>query len=155
MFAPTFLILNGAKPRGMNGSSKIPRKALTWANVVSKMSIRPLRKLAARMNRLPLMSAIVPPLYTAPFAAFGFCELSTLMTAVGPEFQPEIVPSSVTKINRAGVAGASKKSIGLPLNIIPVGDPGADWLGALGTVTIPLPLIGIIAGTGGVARLML
>jgi hypothetical protein len=31
--------------------------------------------------------------------------------------------------------GASRKSVGLPLKTMPVGLPGAGWLGAFGTVT--------------------
>src|SRR5215472_5576387 len=37
---------------------------------------------------------------------------------------------------------ARRKSVGLPLNITPVGDPGAGWLGALATITVPVPLMG-------------
>ena len=47
--------------------------------------------------------------------------------------------------------GATRKSVALPLNMIPVGDPGAGWLGALGTITIPVPLMGTMDGTGGLA----
>src|ERR1700724_3452079 len=46
-----------------------------------------------------------------------------------------MVPSSVTKMKMARLPGASRKSVALPLNITPVGEPGAVWLGALGTVT--------------------
>src|ERR1700675_3152514 len=56
------------------------------------------------------------------------------MTAVArftPGFQPCTVPSSVTKMKMAGAFGARRKSVGLPLNITPVGDPGGFWLGAL------------------------
>src|SRR5208282_1912746 len=107
----------------------------------------PLRKLAARMNLCPSTTTIVAPLYTAPSFLFGFSELSTLMTAVErltPGFQPCTVPSSVTNRKIAclpGVvpaAGARRKSVALPLNIMPVGEPGAGWLGALGTITAPV-----------------
>src|SRR5215472_7016488 len=66
----------------------------------------------------------------------AFCE--------APGFQPWTVPSSVTQMKRAGLPGARRKSAGLPLNITPVGDPGAVWLGALATITVPVPLIGTI-----------
>src|SRR5260370_1417535 len=42
----------------------------------------------------------------------------------------------------ACLPGARRKSAGLPLNIAPVGDPGAGWLGALATMTVPVPLMG-------------
>jgi hypothetical protein len=35
----------------------------------------------------------------------------------------------------AGLPGANKKSVGLPLNMTPVGDPGAGCLGAFEIVT--------------------
>src|SRR5882762_9827736 len=76
-------------------------------------------------------------------------ELSATIVALGPPAQPWTVPSSVTKMNLAWLPLGRWKSAGLPLNIIPVGDPGIPfWLGALGIVTIPLPLIGTMA-TGG------
>src|SRR5215831_7603275 len=45
-------------------------------------------------------------------------------------------------MNTAGLPGARRKSVGLPLNKTPVGDPGACWLGALPTITVPVPLMG-------------
>src|SRR5205085_10245955 len=58
------------------------------------------------------------------------------------------VPSSVTKMKMARMPGARRKSVALPLNITPVGDPGAGWLGALGIVTTngtiaPAPLYSV------------
>src|SRR5271170_4822154 len=62
----------------------------------------------------------------------------TAVVAFTPEFQPWIVPSSVTNKKTAGLPGARRKSVVLPLNITEVGDPGAGWLGALGILT-PFP----------------
>lgn len=38
-------------------------------------------------------------------------------------FQPAIVPSAVQNRNTAGFPGASKKSVWLPLKMVPVGQP--------------------------------
>src|SRR5512147_26190 len=59
-----------------------------------------------------------------------------MMTAcVGstPEFQPEIVPSSVTNRKRAVLPGTSSKPV-VPLKTVPVGTPGSLPV-AGGTVT--------------------
>src|ERR1700726_937378 len=80
---------------------------------------------------------MVAPLQTAPLPAAGNLEWSTTITALArftPGFQPWTVPSSVTKRKKAllpGLFGSRRKSVGLPLNINPVGDPGGFWLGAL------------------------
>src|SRR5580700_2401946 len=71
-----------------------------------------------------------------------------------PGFQPCTVPSSVTNRKIAcfpGVfptAGVRRKSVALPLNNTPVGEPGAGWLGALGILT-PFPGVppGAFSGT--------
>ncbi len=52
-----------------------------------------------------------------------------------PGFHPEMVPSSVTKMNSAGIPGARVKSA-LPLNTCPVGvDVEVDPLGGGMTTT--------------------
>ena len=45
----------------------------------------------------------------------------------------------------AALPGTRRKSVLIPLNTTPVGVPGAGWLGAFGTTTTPLGLIGISA----------
>src|ERR1700686_2243433 len=59
----------------------------------------------------------------------------TVLARFTPGFQPCTVPSSVTNMKSAGAPGARRKSVGLPLNITPVGDPGGVWLGAFGIFT--------------------
>src|SRR5215472_12419500 len=103
--------------------------------MVSYTSTRPLRKLVTYKYFFSLMSPLVAPLYTAPFPE-PLSELSTSSTAwieggFAPwatsawAFQPEIVPSSVTKMKTAGrlegVPLSRMKSVGLPLKTIPVG----------------------------------
>src|SRR5215469_4990980 len=81
------------------------------------------------------MSAVVAPLYTAPFGE-PLPELSTSRTTLiegglppagilSIGFQPEIVPSSVAKMKTAGLPGGVPlsriKSLGLPLKTMPVG----------------------------------
>ena len=73
--------------------------------------------------------------------------LSTARKAEGPPFQPEMVPSSVPKMNTAGFpfGAGSTKSV-LPLKSAPLGAaivPAGAFLGG-GMVTIPFPLIGMI-----------
>ena len=95
-------------------------------NELSKASICPLLKFVASKNRFPSITAIVTPLYTAPAAGVGICELSALSTALfafTPGFQAATVPSSVTQMNSAGLPGASRKSVALPLKTMPVGVP--------------------------------
>jgi hypothetical protein len=61
---------------------------------------------------------MVQPLYTAPFL-----ELSTTNCALcgsTPGFHPEMVPSSVTKINNPGLPAATAKSV-VPLKTMPLG----------------------------------
>src|SRR5579872_2767780 len=69
----------------------------------------------------------------------------TALARFTPGFQPWTVPSSLTKMKTAGAPGASRKSVALPLNITPVGEPGGVWLGAFGIFTNSLGagLIGI------------
>src|SRR5215831_10552190 len=43
-------------------------------------------------------------------------------------FHPAIVPSPVQKRNTAGFPGASKKSVWLPLKMVPVGEPFGVFL---------------------------
>src|SRR5258708_1447363 len=66
------------------------------------------------------------------------------MVEAAPPAQPWTVPSSLTKMKTDARPEGRRKSVLLPLNITPVGDPMDCWLGAPGTVTIPLPLIGMI-----------
>src|SRR5258707_4498717 len=66
------------------------------------------------------------------------------MVVAAPPAHPWTVPSSVTKMKSAARPDGRIKSVLLPLNITPVGEPGAGWLGAFGTVTMPLPLMGTI-----------
>jgi hypothetical protein len=61
--------------------------------------------------------------------------LITAVVAFTVGFQPEIEPSSVTQMKMAGLPGASRKSVVLPLNITAVGFPNPWWPGAGGTVT--------------------
>jgi hypothetical protein len=56
-----------------------------------------------------------------------------------------MVPSSLTKMKSAGLPGLNRKAVAFPLNTIPVGDPGGGWLGAFGTTTTPLGLMGMTA----------
>jgi hypothetical protein len=52
----------------------------------------------------------------------GFCELSTFRTALVPEFQAEIVPSSLSKMKWAAVPGPfTRKSVATLLLTMPVG----------------------------------
>src|SRR5271156_138815 len=60
------------------------------------------------------------------------------VVAFTPGFQPWIVPSSVAKMKTAGLPGARRKSVVLPLYNTAVGDPGAGCPGALGILT-PFP----------------
>src|SRR4029077_6784300 len=53
-----------------------------------------------------------------------------------PGFQADTVPSSVAQMNTAGFCGASRKSVGVPLNTMPVGVPVPDCDGAAGIVTM-------------------
>src|SRR5712691_6899772 len=75
------------------------------------------------------MEAIARPLYTAPSAAFGICDLSTAMKAwvkLTPGLHPAIVPSSVAKMKRLDpdlVPSVTMKSVGTPLKTTPVGVP--------------------------------
>src|ERR1700733_14242970 len=60
------------------------------------------------------------------------------VVALTAGFQPWIVPSSVAKMKTAGLPGARRKLVVLPLYRTAVGDPGAGWPGALGILT-PFP----------------
>src|SRR5258708_11928251 len=88
--------------------------------------------------------AMARPLYTAPDD-----ERSTIMTpcvrsTVG--FHPTMVPSSVEKMNDAGMPGAALKDE-VPLNIAPVGAPPVLAVGvAMATINAlatPLPLYSV------------
>ncbi len=68
------------------------------------------------------------PLYTAPLA-----ELSTARTTGTPR-NPEMVPSSLAKMKRAGVEPPLRTKPVPPLNTMPVGVP--CWPPAPATVTI-------------------
>lgn len=103
---------------GRFGSLNLP-PVLTGLNAASNTSIVPALKLAAYRKLAPPLLPIASPLYTAPDP-----ELSTLSTALVPPFHPEIVPSSVAKMNRAGVPLGSLKSVALALNTWPVGAAG-------------------------------
>src|ERR1700761_7702055 len=59
------------------------------------------------------------------------------LTAV---FQPWIVPSKVANRKVACLPGARRKFVGLPLNIVAVGDSVTCWPGALGIFT-PFPSV--------------
>src|SRR5947208_15870487 len=86
------------------------------------------------------MSAVVAPLYTAPLGE-PLSELSTMSTALVPPFHPEMVPSSVAKMNRAGLPFGRRKSE-LPLKTVPVGvavAPGGAIFGR-GMITEAVPL---------------
>src|SRR6266567_9285635 len=82
------------------------------------------------------------PLYTALAA-----ELSAMIAATAPPFQPEIVPSSVAKMNDAALPFANLKTLAVPFRTWPVGrpnDPAGDAApgGMVTTVafTVPAPL---------------
>src|SRR5215471_14892416 len=69
-----------------------------------------------------------------------------MMTAcvdLTPGFQPATVPSSVTQMNSAGLPGARRKSVLLPLKTMPVGVPLPDWPPGAGMVTTS---VGIVTG---------
>src|SRR5512135_30057 len=111
-------MLNGAYPAGRFGSVNLP-PVFTELNAASNTSIVPALKLVANRKFDPPLLPIASPLYTAPDT-----ELSTTRTALVPPFHPEIVPSSVAKMNRAGLPLGSLKSVALPLKTWPVGAAG-------------------------------
>src|SRR5665213_2110160 len=86
-------------------------------------------KLAAYKKGTPASVASVTPLYTAPM-------LLLATSAAFPEFQPEITPSSPTKINLDGLPLESLKPV-VPLNTMPVGAPPVTAL-FVGIVTAGL-----------------
>src|SRR6185503_4033964 len=86
-------------------------------NWPSKTSTLPAWKLVAYSRSPVAVLAIARPLYTAPLA-----ELSTAITMGAPR-NPEIVPSSLAKMKRAGLVPAPLVTTKLvpPLNTRPVG----------------------------------
>src|SRR5579883_62572 len=86
---------NGANPAGNVGSWNVPCSTI-GVNVLSYDSTTPELKFATSSTSFPPVSVTsAAPLYTAPVP-----ELSTFNTAEGRlEYQPDIVPSSVTKRN--------------------------------------------------------
>src|SRR6267378_2848285 len=105
------LMPNGAYPgepepagtAGRDGSLKAPGPRIcVCLKVVSYTSTLPDLKLVAR-RKLPVVFLIsARPLYTAPLAADGTAELSTVKTVEAPPVHAEIVPSSVSNIKSAG-----------------------------------------------------
>jgi hypothetical protein len=91
----------------------------------------PLWKFVTKRYFFPSISPIVAPLYTALSRALFFT--ITALVPV-PEFQAEIVPSSVTKMKTADLPFI-RKSVGLPLKTIPVGLPVVPFPEAEGIVT--------------------
>src|SRR6266498_4646975 len=97
-----FCTLKGAKPAGTFGSIKDPANNVAGLNVASNTSTVPPLKFAAYNRFLPPTFPIASPLYTADVLV-----TSTTACAPAAPFQAEIPPSSVVKINEAGVPEAS------------------------------------------------
>src|SRR5215469_13833919 len=151
---------NGAKPDGMSGSLKPPVVVtgtyipLLLAVAGPNTSTVPALKLVAN-RKTPL--GLVPktrPLYTAPFAESS---LSTAITAcVKPALQAETVPSSVSKMNIAGVVvcGTRKVGVGLGFHTTPVGAAGVGFGGCFGSTGLQAVEVspfgrGILTCSGG------
>src|ERR1700730_7360927 len=148
---------NGAKPCGISGSAKPP----SVVAVVNKppavvggpnTSIVPARKLVAKRNAPLTLTPNARPLYTAPFAAFGICELSTARTAlvagVRPCVQAEIVPSSVSKMKVACncVPGTTNAEEGF--QIMPVGAAGVSFGRFFGSTVLQSVMGTTLPGNG-------
>src|SRR5205085_11994855 len=123
---PTFWMLNGAKPAGMRLSVKAPLASATGAKFLSKTSTWPLWKSVANRKLLAPSLAMATPLKTASgtsTASWAWDDGAGLGTF---GFQAVIVPSSETKMKKAGAlspfAAWMTKSL-VPLNTWPVGAP--------------------------------
>src|SRR4029079_13724846 len=100
-----------------SGRSESANVLFTATKLLSNTSIFDCLKLAA-YKKMPVLSfAIVTPVYD------DVAELSNTLSAAAPELQPEITPSSPTKINFATPPPGSTKAVALLLKTIPVGSP--------------------------------
>src|SRR5258706_142308 len=96
------------------------------AKLLSKTSTVPARKFVAYRKAPPLVEAIARPLKTAPLPESTTTIACVDIGAGTPEFQPEMVPSSLANRNRAGPwAAALVTTKPVPgLKTMPVGAPG-------------------------------
>ena len=90
-------------------------------------------KLAAYRKRLSFMKALVRPVKLDPSVVFTTviaCVEGGVPPGATPTvaFHPAIVPSIVENRNVAALPGASKKSVVLPLKMVPVGVPVGVFL---------------------------
>src|ERR1035441_107438 len=134
-------MLNGANPAGTEGSVNAPAMD-TGLKLVSKMSILPLEKLAAKSSGAALVgwALMASPKYTAPVELLS--TISCAAVALTAEAQAETVPSAVTKM-KLGTFPCTRKPP-VPLKTIPVGVEGAAPLadgGTVGLSALGVPLL--------------